>query len=96
MFFAGNSNLPFLALLVGSLISYTGYCLWNRSVSLLSSPGKNCKKLKLGRFYFEQKFVDTGGKIKPEARLPMAMAATVMFPVSRCHRPIILCFFPLS
>lgn len=29
-FFEGNSNLPFLALLVGSLISYAGFCLWNR------------------------------------------------------------------
>jgi DHA1 family multidrug resistance protein-like MFS transporter len=29
-----NSNLPFLALLVGSIISYIGYCLWNRYVHL--------------------------------------------------------------
>jgi hypothetical protein len=32
MFPTANSNLPFLALLVGSIISYIGYCLWNRYV----------------------------------------------------------------
>lgn len=29
-FSPGVSNLPFAALLVGSLISYAGYSLWNR------------------------------------------------------------------
>jgi len=57
-----NSNLPFLALLVGSIISYIGYCLWNR-------------------FYFEQKFKDSKGKIKPEARLPMSLIGAFLFPV---------------
>jgi len=32
MFPTANSNLPFLALLVGSIISYIGYCLWNKYV----------------------------------------------------------------
>ena len=35
MFPTANSNLPFLALLVGSIISYIGSCLWNRYVYLL-------------------------------------------------------------
>ena len=26
----GTSNLPFLALLVGGIFSYAGFCLWNR------------------------------------------------------------------
>jgi DHA1 family multidrug resistance protein-like MFS transporter len=38
MFPTANSNLPFLALLVGSIISYIGYCLWNRYVHLLLFP----------------------------------------------------------
>jgi hypothetical protein len=32
-------------------------------------------------FYFEKKFEETGGKLKPEARLPMSMLAAFMFPV---------------
>lgn len=26
----GVSNLPFISLLVGSIVSYFGFCLWNR------------------------------------------------------------------
>lgn len=52
MFPTANSNLPFLALLVGSIISYIGYCLWNRCVLLFtpsyypssSSPSLNEEK----------------------------------------------------
>jgi DHA1 family multidrug resistance protein-like MFS transporter len=77
MFFTGNSNLPFLALLVGSLISYGGYCLWNRYVFSLNPEGIALT----ARFYFEKKFTETGGKIKPEARLPMSMIAAFCFPV---------------
>jgi len=104
MFPTANSNLPFLALLVGSIISYIGYCLWNRYVHLLlcplnlslilSSPhfpqstSLLVRLAMLGdsdpadpRFYFEKKFNDAGGKIKPEARLPMSLIGAFLFPV---------------
>lgn len=84
-FFAGNANLPFLALLVGSLLSYAGYCLWNRYVSM-RTPVVALSRARLSlterRFYFEEKFTQTGGKIKPEARLPMSFIAAFCFPVS--------------
>lgn len=35
----------------------------------------------ISRFYFEKKFTETEGKIKPEARLPMSMIAAFCFPV---------------
>lgn len=96
MFPTANSNLPFLALLVGSIISYIGYCLWNRYVHLLPplhlfpfSSHPYCLFFILAalrdwadfRFYFEQKFKDAGGKIKPEARLPMSLVGAFLFPV---------------
>jgi DHA1 family multidrug resistance protein-like MFS transporter len=92
-----NSNLPFLALLVGSIISYIGYCLWNRYVHLHfpvplhpSLILLHCHLLVLlvslgdwadPRFYFEKKFNDAGGKIKPEARLPMSLIGAFLFPI---------------
>jgi DHA1 family multidrug resistance protein-like MFS transporter len=95
MFPTANSNLPFLALLVGSIISYIGYCLWNRYVHLLLLLFPLLHFLFLfiplvsslrsekadSRFYFEKKFHDAGGKIKPEARLPMSLIGAFLFPV---------------
>jgi DHA1 family multidrug resistance protein-like MFS transporter len=95
-----NSNLPFLALLVGSIISYIGYCLWNRYVHLLlfllplsillllhhsHSPPRSPRCARRSgadpRFYFEKKFNEAGGKIKPEARLPMSLIGAFLFPI---------------
>ena len=95
MFPTANSNLPFLALLVGSIISYIGYCLWNRYVhiSLLLSPlplplvafitlASSLRSEEADpRFYFEKKFNEAGGKIKPEARLPMSLIGAFLFPI---------------
>lgn len=61
-FLPGNSNLPFLALLVGSFISYALYCVWNK-------------------LYFEKKFVESKGHLKPEARIPPSMLGAFMFPI---------------
>jgi hypothetical protein len=33
------------------------------------------------RFYFEKKFNEAGGKIKPEARLPMSLIGAFLFPI---------------
>jgi DHA1 family multidrug resistance protein-like MFS transporter len=96
MFPTANSNLPFLALLVGSIISYIGYCLWNRyvllrfpsssfSLSLFNIPPRSPRCARRSgadpRFYFEKKFNETGGKIKPEARLPMSLIGAFLFPI---------------
>ncbi|KAL7422081.1 GTPase-activating protein [Cryptotrichosporon argae] len=58
----GISELPFIALFIGSLVSYAIYCLWNR-------------------FYFEKTFIEAGGQLKPETRLPMSMLGAFCFPV---------------
>lgn len=81
----GVSTLPFASLLVGSAISYVGYCLWNRYVAAVSSSV--LRKVDQGelttlhRFYFEPRFVKAKGKVAPETRLPMSMLGAFCFPI---------------
>lgn len=77
----GVSMLPFAALLVGAILAYTGYCLWNRYVLLrftfsFGHPLTSC------RFYFEKKYHENQHNVAPEARLPMSMVGAICFPVS--------------
>ena len=50
------------------------------------APPRREKLADGGRLYFEEKYMEMGEKLRPEARLPMAMASAFCYPVCQRRR----------
>jgi DHA1 family multidrug resistance protein-like MFS transporter len=65
-FSLGVSQLPFIALFIGSFVGYLGICAWHRLVA---------------EWYWCREFDRTEGHISPEKRLQPAFIGALCLPV---------------